>query len=123
MFVAGFIGSPAMNLMAVDVANGSVSLGGVAIPASATGLRSLIVGVRPESLELATEGIPARVDVVEEIGADAYIFCSAEIGGVETKLVARAGAKNAPDREARVFLRPLAAEAHLFDPADGTRLG
>ncbi|HEY2073445.1 MAG TPA: ABC transporter ATP-binding protein [Gaiellaceae bacterium] len=121
-FVAGFIGSPAMNLVAVPVANGSVSLGGVAIPVSVNGRSSIIVGVRPESLELATDGIPARVDVVEEIGADAYVFCTAEITGVDTKLVARSAAKSAPEREARVFLRPVAGEAHLFDPADGARL-
>jgi multiple sugar transport system ATP-binding protein len=121
-FVAGFIGSPAMNLVSVPVSNGSVSLGGVGIPVAGGGRSSLIVGVRPESLELAPEGIPARVDVVEEIGADAYVFCSAEIGGVETKLVARSGAKRAPEREARVFLRPVAEDAHLFNPEDGSRL-
>jgi multiple sugar transport system ATP-binding protein len=121
-FVAGFIGSPAMNLVTVPVANGSVDLGGVAIPVSANGRSSVVVGVRPESLELAADGIPALVEVVEEIGADAYVFCSAEVSGAETKLVARAGAKSAPERGARVSLRPIAADAHLFDPADGNRL-
>ena len=121
-FVAGFIGSPAMNLVTVPVANGSVDLGGVAIPVSANGRSSVVVGVRPESLELAGDGIPALVEVVEEVGADAYVFCSAEVSGLETKLVARAGAKSAPERGARVSLRPMAADAHLFDPADGSRL-
>jgi multiple sugar transport system ATP-binding protein len=121
-FVAGFIGSPAMNLLTVPVSNGSVSLGGVTIPVQAEGRSTLIVGVRPESLELAPDGIPAHVEVVEEIGADAYVFCSAEIAGAETKLVARATAKSAPEREDRVFLRPLAADAHVFDPESGLRL-
>ena len=48
-----------------------------------------MLGLRPESLELAAEGIPARVEVVEELGADAYVFCVAEVGGEEVKLVAR----------------------------------
>jgi multiple sugar transport system ATP-binding protein len=121
-FVAGFIGSPAMNLVAVPVTNGSVGLGGVSIPVPANGRASVIVGVRPESLELAGEGIPARVDVVEEIGADAFVFCTAELAGEETKLVARAPAKTAPERESRVHLRPLAADAHVFDPESGMRL-
>jgi len=121
-FVAGFIGSPAMNLVPVPVTNGSVSLGGVAIPVPRTAGRTVVVGVRPESLELAPDGIPARVDVVEEIGADAFVFTTAQINGDETKLVARASAKGAPEREAQVTLRPVAADAHLFDPADGTRL-
>jgi multiple sugar transport system ATP-binding protein len=120
--VAGFIGSPAMNLVAVPVTNGSVGLGGVSIPVPANGRASVIVGVRPESLELAGEGIPARVDVVEEIGADAFVFCTAELAGEETKLVARAPAKTAPERESRVHLRPLAADAHVFDPESGMRL-
>ncbi len=121
-FVAGFIGSPAMNLVTVPVANGAVSLGGVPISVPANGRASVIVGVRPESLELASDGIGARVDVVEEIGADAFVFCTADIDGKETKLVARAPAKSAPEREARVNLRPLPAEAHIFDPESGARL-
>jgi multiple sugar transport system ATP-binding protein len=121
-FVAGFIGSPAMNLLTVPVANGSVTLGGAAISVPANGRASVIVGVRPESLELATEGIGARVDVVEEIGADAFVFCTADVDGQETKLVARASAKAAPEREARVHLRPVAADAHVFDPESGARL-
>jgi multiple sugar transport system ATP-binding protein len=121
-FVAGFIGSPAMNLVPVPVTNGSVSLGGVAIPVPRSAGGTVVVGVRPESLELAPDGIPARVDVVEEIGADAFVFTTAQINGDETKLVARSSAKSAPEREARVALRPIAADAHLFDPSDGSRL-
>ncbi len=121
-FVAGFIGSPAMNLVTVPVANGSISLGGVPIPlpAAAHGRDQVTVGVRPESLELAPDGISANVEVVEEIGADAFVFCALED---DTKLVARASAKVAPERGARVSLRPVAAEAHLFDAVDGTRIG
>ncbi|MGD0716124.1 MAG: ABC transporter ATP-binding protein [Gaiellaceae bacterium] len=131
-FVAGFIGSPAMNLLTVPLgSNGTVSLGGVRVPlpdsvraaASAAGWSELVLGVRPESLELASEGIPAQVEVVEEIGADAHVFCAAQIEGREQKLVARAGAKQAPARGARVSLRPVAEEAHLFDPVSGVRLG
>jgi multiple sugar transport system ATP-binding protein len=130
-FVAAFIGSPSMNLVAVPLgSNGSISLGGVAVTvpaaarsaASAAGWGELVVGVRPESLELASDGIPAEVEVVEEVGADAFVFCTAELGGVATKLVARAGAKRAPARGERVSLRPLSDEAHLFDPVDGVRI-
>jgi multiple sugar transport system ATP-binding protein len=122
-FVAGFIGSPSMNLISVPRGtNGSVSIGGATIPVP-TGVGEVVVGVRPESLELASEGIPARVQVVEELGADAYVFCVAEIGGVEAQLVARAGARHAPAQGERVNLRPTADETHLFDPQDGTRIG
>jgi multiple sugar transport system ATP-binding protein len=131
-FVAGFIGSPAMNLLTVPLgSNGSVALGGVPVPipepvrsvCAASGWQELVVGVRPESLELAADGIAADVEVVEEIGADAFVFCAASLDGAETKLVARAGAKRAPARGERVALRPVAEEAHLFDPLSGARLG
>ncbi len=131
-FVAGFIGSPAMNLFTVELGtNGSVSLGGVDVPlapgvraaAAAAGWHELVLGVRPESLELAADGIAAEVEVVEDIGADAFVFCAAEIGGESTKLVARAGAKRAPARGERVLLRPVAEDAHVFDPVGGARIG
>src|SRR5207249_345052 len=80
IFVAGFIGSPAMNLCTLAASNGHVSLGGVDVPVpngSANGI--FVLGVRPESLEVANEGVPARVEVVEDVGADAYVFCSAEL--------------------------------------------
>ncbi len=82
-----------------------------------------MLGVRPESLELAADGIAAEVEVVEDIGADAFVFCAAEIGGESTKLVARAGAKRAPARGERVLLRPVAEDAHVFDPVGGARIG
>jgi multiple sugar transport system ATP-binding protein len=131
-FVAGFIGSPSMNLLTVPLgSNGAVSIGGVAVTlpeavrsaCAAGGWSELVIGVRPESLELAADGIAAEVQVVEEVGADAFLFCSTELGGVDTRLVARVTAKRAPARGERVTLRPVADEAHLFDPVNGSRLG
>ncbi len=127
VFVAGFIGSPAMNLCTVPVQNGAASFGGVDVPvpqgSAVNGRTSLVVGVRPESLDVAGEGIPARVDVIEDIGADAYVFCTAELGGASTRLVARTDARKAPEQGERVALLPRTDEAHLFDPASGERLG
>ena len=124
VFVAGFIGSPAMNLCSVPLgSNGSVTFGGVSVPApGAAAGGNLVVGLRPESLELAAEGIPARVEVVEDVGADAFVFCAAELNGESTRLVARTEARRAPQQGARVSLRPRADEAHLFDPVSGDRL-
>jgi multiple sugar transport system ATP-binding protein len=124
-FVAGFIGSPSMNLCTVPVASGGVALGGVGVPlpAAANGRPRVVVGLRPESLELAPDGLAARVEVVEEFGADAYVFCAAEVAGEEVRLVARHDARRAPERGERVALRPRAEEAHLFDPETDERLG
>ena len=97
--------------------------GDVELPRGARdGSREVVVGLRPESLELAADGIPAEVEVVEEIGADAYVFAR-ELGGEVGKLVARVETKRAPERGARIALRPRPDEAHLFDPATGARLG
>ena len=125
VFVAGFIGSPAMNLCrAPNRANGSLSFGGVSfpVPVHAGSGRPIVLGLRPESLELAADGVPARVDVVEELGADAYLFCSADLDGQTVRLVARVHARAVPDRGDRVSLRPLPDEAHLFDAETGERL-
>jgi multiple sugar transport system ATP-binding protein len=126
-FVAGFIGSPAMNLCELPCgSNGSVPFGGetVTLPAAVagSGWNRIVLGLRPESLELAGEGIPARVEVIEEIGADAYVFCVAEVGGEDVKLVARCETRRSPARDARVHLRPRAQEAHVFDPDTGERI-
>jgi len=103
LFVAGFIGSPAMNLLPQ---NGRVA------------------GFRPEHVDIAGdgEGIPARVEVVEDIGADAFVFCSAEVDGEQTRLVARTDVRHAPQQGERVSLQPRADEAHLFDSETGERL-
>jgi multiple sugar transport system ATP-binding protein len=124
-FVAGFIGSPAMNLCApASGANGSISFGGTRfdLPAEAAG-RPIVLGLRPESLDFAPDGVPARVEVVEELGADAYAFCSAELAGETATLVARVDARLRPERGARVSLRPRPGEAHVFDAETGRRLG
>jgi multiple sugar transport system ATP-binding protein len=103
LFVAGFIGSPSMNFLPQ---NGRVA------------------GFRPEHVDIAAdgEGIAGRVEVVEDIGADAYVFCSAEVDGEQTRLVARTEVRDAPQQGERVRLRPRAEEAHLFDPESGQRL-
>jgi multiple sugar transport system ATP-binding protein len=132
VFVAGFIGSPAMNLCTVELgANGSVDLGGAQLPlrpevlsaAAARGLDRLVIGLRPESLELAGDGAPAGVEVVEELGADAFAFCGAQLAGGPARLVARVDARRPPRQGDRVALRPRAEEAHAFDPVSGERLG
>jgi multiple sugar transport system ATP-binding protein len=131
-FVAGFIGSPAMNLCTVPMgSNGNVPFGAASVSLSeevladarTRGCRELVVGLRPEALELGDEGCAAEIEVVEEHGADAFVFCAAEVAGETTRLVARAHARKVPAQGERVLLRPNSAEAHVFDPATGERLG
>jgi multiple sugar transport system ATP-binding protein len=131
-FVAGFIGSPAMNLCELPLGeNGALSFGGepvalgerLATAVRKNGRAAVVLGLRPEALELGSEGVPARVEVVEEFGADAYVFCEARVGEQgSTRLVARTEARRAPDQGERIALRVRPGEAHLFDPETGARL-
>ncbi len=82
LFVAGFIGSPAMNLLEGDVVDGGVRIGDYTVPISrdilskASGEKRLTVGIRPENMELSqnNEGIALDVVLVEELGADSYLY-------------------------------------------------
>ena len=125
VFVAGFIGSPAMNLfdLAPD-ADGSTHLGNftLAVPRSATG--PVTLGVRPEDLRLASanEGIPATVELLEELGSDAYLHASVEGSNGSQILVARVDPKNPPARGTDVWLAPTKAHLHWFDGTTGDRI-
>jgi multiple sugar transport system ATP-binding protein len=130
-FVAGFIGSPAMNLFDVAVdASGSVTLCREEIvlpPETLAALRTggwsnLTVGLRPESLVVDPDGMPAEVQVVEEVGADSFVFCTADLECGPVKFVARVDTRSAPARDERIAIGIRADEAHLFDPESGRRL-
>jgi multiple sugar transport system ATP-binding protein len=99
LFVAGFIGSPAMNFLA-EKRNG----------------RDVLVGMRPEHLEVANDGLAAEVVVVEPTGADTLIFC--KVGGVDVTAVVRERHEFHPGEAIR--LRPRLT--YLFDPSSGARL-
>jgi multiple sugar transport system ATP-binding protein len=131
-FVAGFIGTPAMNLIPAPLGvDGNAKLDGVPVELSADaaraaqsrGLDKVTLGLRPEALEIAGSGIAARVEVVEELGADAYAFCVARLPEGETKLIARADFHQPPARGEQVALCPVRGGAHAFDPETGERLG
>ena len=77
VFVAGFIGSPAMNLFTLPIVDSAVSLGDwpIQLPREIAGTASeVVVGVRPEHFELGSLGVEMEIDVVEELGADAYLY-------------------------------------------------
>ena len=126
VFVAGFIGSPAMNLFTLPIAESTVTLGDWAIEVPreiSSAAAEVVLGVRPEHFELGGLGVEMEVDVVEELGADAYLYgritgSDKAIGG---PVVARTGGYDPPAPGARVRLRPLPGHLHFFGP-DGHRL-
>ncbi|WP_027502112.1 ABC transporter ATP-binding protein [Rhodococcus sp. UNC363MFTsu5.1] len=128
MFVAGFMGSPSMNLFTLPVTDGGVLFGETVIPVPRGALAmahepQVVLGIRPEHLELSDRGIPMEVDVVEELGSDAYIYGRTTLAGAPHEVVARADWRNPPQKGQQVRLHVDPSELHLFSAADGRRLG
>jgi multiple sugar transport system ATP-binding protein len=129
-FVAGFIGSPAMNLFDAPVTALGATVGTATIPldrevlARAGGSRSVIVGVRPEAFHVTSDGpgLSVTVDVVEELGADAFLYATAAVGGEQVQVVARHEARRPPARGSSVTLAVDPADVQVFDAAGGKRL-
>jgi multiple sugar transport system ATP-binding protein len=120
LFVAEFIGSPAMNLVRGIARDGGVEAAGMTLPAGpgAEGGRAVVWGIRPEHLALAGEGLPARVRVVEPTGAETMVYL--EFAGQEIAAVFHDRVDLAPGQEVR--LAPRVDKVHLFDPGTGRRL-
>ncbi|MBN6754191.1 sn-glycerol-3-phosphate ABC transporter ATP-binding protein UgpC [Kocuria palustris] len=151
-FVAGFIGSPAMNLVrSAPDADGVLSLGTTRVqltPAQREALSGteVTVGIRPEDLSLAPEGegLPVSVQAVEELGADAYIYSSlapvtaantvvtthssaaeeeiAEEDQATEGITIRTGGRSAVKVGDTIWTVPAVDRLHLFDTATGQRL-
>ncbi len=128
-FVAGFIGSPAMNFLpGVLQRNGDIATvnlaGGLSLPvplnAGGRDGQHVVYGTRPEHIDLATagQGVATEVVVVEPTGADTQIFT--KIAGVEVTSVFRERHAFRPGET--IHLRPDPSRAHLFDAASGIRL-
>ena len=128
VFVAGFIGSPAMNLFPVALAEGGIQFGSAVVdadidrPANAT---QVIAGVRPEDIVVNPadgQGLSVTVDLVEELGADGYLYGHTEINGKRTDIVARVDGRSHPNAGETVVLAPVPHHVHAFDIESGERL-
>jgi multiple sugar transport system ATP-binding protein len=127
-FVAGFIGSPAMNLLQVPIVDGGVAFGNAVVKIdqsvlSKTSAKLVTLGVRPENLIVTkNEGISVEVDVVEELGSDGYLYGSSVVDGTRIELVSRVDGRDHPHKGETVYLKPEGGIMHLFDAVTGERL-
>lgn len=126
VFVAGFIGSPAMNLFTLPIVDSAVSLGDwlIPVPREVTSTASeIVVGVRPEHFKVGDRGVEMEVDVVEELGADAYLY--GRITGsdkvISKPVIARTEGHDPPDKGSRVRLHPQPGQLRFFG-VDGRRI-
>jgi multiple sugar transport system ATP-binding protein len=126
LFVAGFIGSPAMNFLRGAIgANGrpefacasGIRLPLAAAPAGSEG-RPAIYGIRPEHFIIADDGAEAEVQVVEPTGSELQV--TAKVGGDDVTALFRERHRFKPGDKIR--LKPDLASVHLFDGTTGDRL-
>jgi len=140
-FVAGFIGSPAMNLGRFEVKGDVATLGSAKIKLSRATLDALkpedndkvVIGFRPESLDVVTASdelsIPVRLSFVEELGSDAYIYgelvgsegSEAKLGSGEdsSQIIVRVPPRTAPEPGETVYVRIKPGEEHIFSSSTG----
>ena len=132
VFVAGFIGSPAMNLIEAPIVDGGVAFDGAVVPVDRESLsravdkgeRTVTLGVRPESFDLSATGtgIAVTVNVVEELGADAFAYGTAKVDGGDVDVIVRVDPRNTPAKGESLHFLPRAGETHIFSAVSGERL-
>lgn len=147
VFVAGFIGSPAMNLGTFDVQGDHAVLGEATVPLASETLAALtpaddgkiIIGFRPEALEIVDAGtpntIPVELTLVEELGSDAYLYGTLAGGGdlgsgtdanpddsATDAIIIRTAPRTAPPIGSVVHVRIKEGMQHNFSYATGNRL-
>jgi multiple sugar transport system ATP-binding protein len=125
LFVASFIGSPQMALLPTYAEAGFALVGDYAVqlPIAVTG--AVTVGARPEAWRVVGQdepGLEVVVSVVEELGADGYVYCTAEIDGAQKEVIVRASARQALRFGDRLRVAADPARIHVFDTASGERV-
>ncbi len=129
LFVAGFIGSPQMNLIEAKAVNGKATIGGYVVPvdqaAAAKMQGNITVGVRPEAWRLVTAeegGLPITVTVVEELGADGFVYGTCDVEGTPSNVIVRVSARDAVHKGDVIHVTTDPTSVHVFDTESGDRL-
>ena len=144
-FVAGFIGSPAMNLGTFTVEGEWAKLGPARVRVSEAARAAMTdedggkikIGFRPEGLDIVADGsegsIPVEVDFVEELGSDAYVYghlvgdekgegLGSGAEGTSKQLIVRVPPRTAPGRGGVLYVRIREGQQHNFSASTGVRL-
>lgn len=116
-FVATFIGAPSMNLLAGSLSDGKVEVGGQQF-SGPSGTGKVNLGVRPEHLILAEDGLAMQVKVVEPTGAETMVFLLFE--GQDITAVFRE--RHNFESGQTIYLKPDPDHLHIFDAETGVRL-
>ena len=134
VFVAGFIGSPAMNIKTVPLTEQGAVFASMIIPLTReqisaaqanNGNGKITVGFRPEDCDLvsATEGgLPVVVELVEDLGSDANVYGHAALEGGSERFTVRTDRRHMPNMGDTVFVKPRVGTNHAFHAVTGQRL-
>jgi multiple sugar transport system ATP-binding protein len=128
LFVAGFIGSPAMNLLRAKNVDGHARLGEIEVPipreAATKASENITLGVRPENWRIVGEGegIPVKVTVVEELGADGFVYGTSGAEGTPDNVIIRIDARRDHRKGETLYVTTDPEHVHVFDTDSGKRL-
>jgi multiple sugar transport system ATP-binding protein len=133
VFVAGFIGSPAMNIKTVPLSDEGARFADFVVPltreqveaAREGGDGKVTVGFRPEASHLVSEGqggMPIVVDLVEELGSDEYVYGHADLDGTQERFVIRTDGSDRTRIGDTVYIKPRQGEHHAFHAETGNRI-
>jgi multiple sugar transport system ATP-binding protein len=132
VFVAGFMGSPAMNIKTVALTESGATFGALAVPltreqvaAAQGGDGKVTIGFRPEAAEVVTEqagALPIVVDLVEDLGSDANVYGHSDLGGTQERFVVRTERRYMPSMGETVYIRPNPEAIHVFNAGTGARI-
>ena len=133
VFVAGFIGSPQMNLAEAIIVDGGVQLGQRVMPvprekldvAAAEGAKTVTLGFRPEDLTITdgNTGLAVKAIVVEELGADAYVYGElVEMAGNALDVIVRVNGRTPPAKGETIYVGIQPGHEHVFSTVTGNRI-
>ena len=134
VFVAGFIGSPAMNIKTVPLTDQGAVFVNMILPLSREQIEAaranggdgkVTVGFRPEDCDLVGEtegGMPVEVELVEELGSDAYVYGHALLEGGAERFVVRTDGRRTPSMGDTVNVKPRVGSHHAFNAVTGERI-
>ncbi len=129
LFVAGFIGSPQMNLVEATAHEGKAQIGEYHVPVDAASEAkmkgNITIGVRPEAWRLvsaAEGGMPINVTVVEELGADSFVYGTSEVEGTPSTMIVRVSTRDSVKKGDVIHVTTDPSNVHVFDTESGERI-
>jgi multiple sugar transport system ATP-binding protein len=129
LFVAGFIGSPQMNLLSAVAHEGKAKVGDYHVPVDEAAAHKMqgeiVVGVRPEAWRQVSSdegGLPVTVTVVEELGADAFVYGTSGVEGAPSNVIVRVSGRDTVHKGDVIHVTTDPKQVHVFDAESGERL-